>query len=72
MSTRPASPADMAKMLAEIVVELGDNIACRIALGFAGFDDLQISTHLACAQRQARRLLAAEADRLHRRWLSHG
>ena len=72
MTARRNSTAAMAEVLANTVAELSDDIACRRSLAFAGFDDLQISTHLACARRHARRLLAAEADRLHRRWLRHG
>ena len=63
MSTRP-SPRAMAEVLAEQVPEIKDRRACRIALAFAGYDDIQIGAHLTTAQRLARTLRGQMADDL--------
>jgi hypothetical protein len=58
------SPRAMAEVLAEQVPEIKDRRACRIALAFAGYDDIQIGTHLTTAQRLARILRGQIADEL--------
>jgi hypothetical protein len=65
--SRPTSPRDMAEVLAEQVPEIKDRKACRIALAFAGYDDIQIGAHLTTAQRLARTIRGQIADELMQR-----
>jgi hypothetical protein len=55
----------MAEVLAETVAEISDDVACRQSLGFAGFTDAQITEDLWIAQFLARRMRAAEIERLY-------
>jgi hypothetical protein len=64
MTARRTSTTAMAKVLAETVVELSDVIVCRKVLGFAGFNDEQISEHLSNAQWLARQIRGEEIERL--------
>jgi hypothetical protein len=53
---------DMARVLAEHVVELRNARVCRDALHAAGFKAAEIADHLCAARHRARRLRELEID----------
>ena len=67
--TKPSrnNPDVMANVLAEVVVELSDPVACRRNLKFAGFTEKAIDKHLVNARNMARHLRINEIEqRVHR------